>query len=244
MGHLARRIVFLTWIQVILEMGVERCATMTRKIVVGALLMLCLVSATGCAQSVEGWIVRTRNNQGDRALEAHNLKDAALAYRLALQVNPRDPHARAGAVSVQLELAEQAYRSGRLGDAVNDLSIAEKIDPKNPSVMDLRQQLSEARLKREIVISNYPSYKTAGQDIIRSYTQLHGLNTAVINSLKRFQYSYDTVDLSRAIDMSYELSQEIKRNLARLERFRQVVETGTGEGAESLTPPSSLLPLP
>lgn len=217
---------------------------MTRKIVVAAVLALCLLSTAGCARSVESWIVRTRDSQGDRALVAHNLKDAALAYRLALEVDPKDPHARAGAVSVQLELAEQAYRGGRLEEALNDLSIAEKIDPKNPSVMDLRQQLSEARLKREIVISNYPSYRPAGLDIIRSYTQLNALNTAIVNSLKRFQYSYDTVDLSRAIDMSYELSQDFKRNLARLERFRQVVETGTGTGAERLSPPSSLLPLP
>jgi tetratricopeptide (TPR) repeat protein len=229
---------------VIFATGVEPCATMTRKIVVAALLAACLVSTAGCAGPVVNWIVRTRDAQGDRALIAHNLKDAALAYRLALEVDPKDPHARAGAVSVQLELAEQAYRGGRLTDALNDLSVAEKIDPKDPSVIDLRQQLSEARLKRDIVISNYPSFKTAGQDIIRSYAQLNALNTSVVNSLKRFQYSYDTVDLSRAIDLSYELSQDVKRNLTRLERFRQVVETGTGTGHEKLSAPSSLLPLP
>ncbi|MGH7661895.1 MAG: hypothetical protein ACRENA_13395 [Vulcanimicrobiaceae bacterium] len=217
---------------------------MTRKIVVAALLALSLLSTTGCAGPVESWIVRTRDSQGDRALISHNLKDAALAYRLALDVDPRDPHARAGAVSVQLELAEQSYRSGRLADALDALAVAEKIDPKDPSVIDLRQQLSEARLKREIVISNYPSYRTAGQDIIRSYTQLNTLNTSIVNSLKRFQYSYDTVDLSRAIDMSYELNQDVKRNLTRLERFRQIVETGTGTGNERLAAPSSLLPLP
>lgn len=228
----------------IFRVGVERCAAMIRKIVVASLLALCLPWVAGCARPVESWIVRTRDNQGDRALAAHNLKDAALAYRLALAVDPKDPHARAGAVSVQLELAEQAYRGGRLGDALSDLSIAEKIDPKNPSVIDLRQQLSEARLKREIVISNYPSYRTAGQDIIRSYTQLNALNTSIVNSLKRFQYSYDTVDLSRALDMSYELNQEVKRNQGRLERFRQIVETGTGTGTERLAAPSSLLPLP
>lgn len=243
MGNLTRCVLFLARVQVISTVGVEPCAAMIRKIVV-SLLALCLLSTAGCAGAVESWIVRTRDNQGDRALSMHNLKDAALAYRLALEVDPKDPHARAGAVSVQLELAEQAYRGGRLADALGDLSIAEKIDPKNPSVMDLRQQLSEARLKREIVISNYPSYRTAGQDIIRSYTQLNALNTSIVNSLKRFQYSYDTVDLSRALDMSYELNQEIKRNQTRLERFRQVVETGTGTGAERLAPPSSLLPLP
>ena len=206
-------------------------------------LVLSTLATTGCARTVEAWIVRTRNNQGDRALQVHNLKDAALAYRLALDVNPRDPHARAGAVDVQVTLAAQAYRGGRLEEALADLSVAQRIDPKDPSVIDLAQVLSEARLKREIVISNYPTYKTAGQDIIHSYQQLNALNVSIINSLKRFQYSYDTVDLSRAIDSSYELGVEVKRNLSRLQRFRQVVETGTGQ-EERLSPPSSLLPLP
>ena len=206
-------------------------------------LVLSTLATTGCASTVEAWIVRTRDNQGDRALQAHNLKDAALAYRLALDVNPRDPHARAGAVNVQVALASQSYRGGKLQEALADLAIAQRIDPKNPSVIDLAQVLSEARLKREIVISNYPTYKTAGQDIIHSYQQLNALNLSIINSLKRFQYSYDTVDLSRAIDSSYELGVEVKRNLTRLQRFRQVVETGTGQ-EERLSPPSSLLPLP
>jgi len=217
---------------------------MLYRLAVVALLVLGTVAMTGCARTVESWIVRTRDNQGDRALKSQNLKDAALAYRLALAVNPKDAHARAGAVNVQLELATQAYRSGHLQDALNELSIAERIDPKNPSVIDLQQQLSEARLKREIVISNYPAYSSAGQDIIRSYIQLNTLNQSIVGSLKRFEYSYDTVDLSRAIDSSYELGIEVRRNLTRLQRFRQIVETGTGQENQQLTPPSSLLPLP
>jgi tetratricopeptide (TPR) repeat protein len=213
------------------------------------LLLLCAIVASavlpGCAGSVEAWIVRTRDHQGDRALEAKNLKDAALAYRLALAVNPNDPHARQGAVSVQLTLAEEAYRTGKLEDAINYLSLAEKISPTNPAVVDMRQTLSEARLKREIVVSNYPAYKAAGQDLIRSYTGLKTLNASILSSLKRFEYSYDTVDISRAIENSYELASEVARNTARLTRFRQVVETGTGESESShLASPSSLLPLP
>lgn len=222
----------------------KAAGSMLYRLAIVALLTLGTVAMTGCARTVESWIVRTRDNQGDRALKEHNLKDAALAYRLALAVNPKDPHARAGAVDVQLELATQAYRSGRLQDALNELSIAQRIDPKNPSVIDLQQQLSEARLKREIVISNYPAYATAGQDIIRSYIQLNALNQTIVASLRRFEYSYDTVDLGRAIDSSYELGVEVKRNLTRLQRFRQIVETGTGEENQQLTPPSSLLPLP
>ena len=203
------------------------------------------LALSGCAGAVESWIVRTRDHQGDRALAAGNIKDAALAYRLALQIDPNDAHARSGAISVQLELAEEAYRTGKLEEAINQLSVALKIAPKDPSVIDLQQQLSEARLKREIVISNFPAYQAAGQDLIRSYVQLRTLNEAIVTSLKRFQYSYDTVDITKAIENSSELTADMTRNTARLVRFRQVVETGTGQSeAEHLAAPSSLLPLP
>lgn len=218
---------------------------MLKKLVFALLPAIATVFLSGCAGSVESWIVRTRDHQGDRALEARNLKDASLAYRLALDINPQDAHARAGAVAVQLALAEDAYRLGKLEEAISYLSVAEKISPANSAVVDLRQQLSQARLKRDIVISNYPAYKLAGQDLIRSYTGLKTLDASIVASLKRFQYSYDTVDITRAIENSYELASEVSRSTLRLTRFRQTVETGTGETeTEHLGVPSSLLPLP
>jgi tetratricopeptide (TPR) repeat protein len=218
---------------------------MLKKLAFALTCTVAVLALSGCAGSVESWIVRTRDHQGDRALEARNFKDAALAYRLALDINPQDAHARAGAISVQLTLAESAYRTGKLEEAINYLAVAEKISPNNPSVIDLRQQFSQARLKREIVISNYPAYKAAGQDLMRSYTGLKTLNASILTSLKRFQYSYDTIDITRAIENSYELANEVTRNTARLTRFRQAVETGTGETeTEHLSAPSSLLPLP
>jgi tetratricopeptide (TPR) repeat protein len=215
--------------------------------VFAALLLGCVVLAqTGCAGAVESWIVRTRDNQGDRALRQGNLKEAALAYRLALEVNPQDPHARTGSVSVRLALAEIAYRNGKLEDALSELAVAEKIDPKNPNVVDLREQLSEARLKREIVLSNYPTYKATGQELIRAYAQLKAADQEIINGLKRFGYSYDTTDLSKAIEGSYELAGELSRNTARLAAFRQAVESGYGAQTPNVTlgAPASLLPLP
>jgi tetratricopeptide (TPR) repeat protein len=218
---------------------------MKQKLAFTLVAVLAAVTMTGCAGTVESWIVRTRDHQGDRALAAGNLKDASLAYRLALDVDPHDAHARAGAVSVQLSLAEDAYRNGKLEEAINYLSGALKVAPKDPSVVDLQQQLSQARLKREIVISNYPAYKAAGLDLIRSYVQLRALTDSVAASLRRFQYSYDTVDITKAIENSYELGADVTRNTARLTRFRQIVETGTGEAqADRLAQPSSLLPLP
>ncbi|MBV8425128.1 MAG: tetratricopeptide repeat protein [Candidatus Eremiobacteraeota bacterium] len=218
---------------------------MLKRIALLVVAVAALAATSGCAGTVESWIVRTRDHQGDRALAMRNLKDAALAYRLALDIDPHDAHARAGAISVQRELAEDAYRNGKLEEAINYLSGALKIAPKDPSIIDLQQQLSQARLKREIVISNYPAYKAAGLDLVRSYVQLRALNDSIVTSLKRFEYSYDTVDITKAIENSYELAGDVTRNTARLSRFRQIVETGTGEPqGERLAQPSSLLPLP
>lgn len=212
-----------------------------------ALVLTSVVLAqTGCAGAVESWIVRTRDNQGDRALQQGNLKEAALAYRLALEVNPADEHARTGAVSVRLALAELAYRNGKLDDAFSELAVAAKIDPTNPNVIDLREQLNQARLKREIVLSNYPTYKATGQELIRSYVQLKATDQDIVNGLKRFGYTYDTTDLAKAIEGSYQLAAEVSRNTSRLVAFRQAVESGYGAqtpGAGLAAPPS-LLPLP
>jgi len=51
---------------------------------------------SGCASKIEGWIVNTRVHQGKIAMVRGNARDAELAYRLALRVNPENPAARAG----------------------------------------------------------------------------------------------------------------------------------------------------
>ncbi|MBV8600602.1 MAG: hypothetical protein JO359_03450 [Candidatus Eremiobacteraeota bacterium] len=219
---------------------------MIRRLLCALLLGGALLSETGCAGAVESWIVRTRDAQGDRALQRGNLHDAALAYKLALDVSPADRHARAGAVAVQLSLAQGAYRNGKLEEAFAELDVAERIEPKNPYVVDLREQLSEARLKREIVLSNYPTYKASAQEIVRAYIQLRTVDQQIIASLRRFGYTYDTIDLNKAIDGSSLLGAEVAKNTARLVQFRQAVESGaTAESpGQALAPPSSLLPLP
>ena len=86
----ARRFVLRPWFR--------RSPLMVR-VARAVLLAVLLVAQTGCARGVESWIVRTRDNQGDRALRNGNIQEAALAYRLALQVNPLDRHTRAAAPS-------------------------------------------------------------------------------------------------------------------------------------------------
>jgi tetratricopeptide (TPR) repeat protein len=201
----------------------------------------------GCAAQVSRWIVATRDRQGDYALHAHNLPEASLAYKLALQVAPHDEHARQGAVTVQLALAAEYYRGGKLEDAFEALALAEAIDPENPRVADLRTSLEAARLKRELVTSNYPSYRSDANDIRRAYQRLRDLDARIVASIQRFGYSYDTTDLSDAIRDSYALNEQVVKNTNRLVSLRQLAESGLpdrAKGTETLAPPASLLPLP
>lgn len=205
--------------------------------------------ATGCAGSIEHWIVNTRNRQGDVALSRGSLLEAQLAYRLALRVDPNDAHARDGYSAVAMAIANHNYRAAQFDDALEELTTAAKYDPQSVRVQALRSQIEQAKLKREIVISNYPLYGETGTQIRRSYLGLKAINGRIITALQRFNYSYDTGELSRAIHDSYTLNSEVVKNTNRLINYRQLVESGVPETVKdrssgALAPSSSLLPLP
>jgi tetratricopeptide (TPR) repeat protein len=205
-----------------------------------------LVLTSGCAGTIEHWIVNTRVNQGNVALFRGNLPEAETAYRLALRVNPHDIRARGGFARVSAEIAEADYRKGDFDAASATLAEAQKYDPQNVRLQALRSELEDARLKREIVISNYPTYQGAGRQIRTAYADLNEQTMAILKNLKRFNYTYDTQDLTRAIQASYELQIEVSKNTNRLIAYRQLVESGV-PGTEQTTqtsPTGSLLPLP
>ncbi|MDQ6826821.1 MAG: hypothetical protein M3Z14_06440 [Candidatus Eremiobacteraeota bacterium] len=214
--------------------------------------MLCVVvlsGTIGCAAPIEHWIVDTRNHQGDVALERGSLSEAQLAYRLSLRVDPSDAHARSGYSAVALEIADRNYRAARFEDALDALTTAAKYDPASVRVQALRSQIEQAKLKREIVSSNYPLYKETGVQMQRSYQGLKAINARIIRMLQRFNYNYDTGELSRAIQESYQLNSEVVKNTNRLITFRQLVESGVPESVKdrssgALAPSTSLLPLP
>lgn len=214
------------------------------------LLLALLALATGlqgCAGTVEHWIVNTRVNQGEVALQNGSLHEAETAFRLALRVNPRDPRARAGFARASAAIAEADYRKGDFDDASATLNDAEKYDPQNVRLQALRSQLEDARLKREIVISNYPTYQGAGLQIQTAYGALNEQASAILKSLKRFNYTYDTQDLTKAIEDSYELQLDVAKNTNRLIAYRQLVESGvpaSTQSAQATAPTGSLLPLP
>jgi len=213
------------------------------------MLALALVFAAtgGCAESIGQAIVATRNHQGDLAMSNRNYTDAALAYRLALQLSPSDEHARAGLAEVQLKLADQLYQNSKFDEALAALAVAAKYDPQSVRLAALRSEIDDARIKREIVVSNFPAYRDNELAIRRSYASLKTQSAAVVAALQRFDYTYDSAQLSKAIQASYELNSEVARLTQRLINYRQLVESGSPEKtAEASTTSSaaSLLPLP
>ena len=203
----------------------------------------------GCAGSVEQWIVDTRVHQGDIALERGSLDEAQLAYRLALKVDPQNARARAGYSLVATEIADRQYKAGHLDDALATLLVAAKYDPQSVTMQGLRSEIEQAKIKREIVVSNYPTYRDTGAQIQKSYLQLKVMNAQIISSLKKFDYNYNIVELNKAIENSYELNQDVASNTNRLVAFRQLVESGVpaseqGASAPVSSTPTSLLPLP
>jgi tetratricopeptide (TPR) repeat protein len=207
-----------------------------------------LVSTTGCAGTVEHWIVNTRVNQGDVALQNGSLHEAETAYRLALRVSPKDVRARQGFATVSAMIAEADYRRGDFDDAMSTINDAQKYDPQSVRLQALRSQIDDARLKREIVISNYPTYEAAGLQIQTAYSALNDQAKDILKSLKRFNYTYDTQDLTKAIQNSYELQLDVAKITNRLIAYRQLVESGVPasekSAAASTSAGGSILPLP
>jgi tetratricopeptide (TPR) repeat protein len=201
---------------------------------------------SGCAAPIERWIVNTRVHQGDVALARGNARDAEIAYHLAMRVDPRDPQARAGFVSSVALLARIEYSKGSFDDALAMVEEGLAVDPQSAALAALKATLDEAKLQREIVISNYPTYRAAGLEIQRAYKQLNVTNELLLRNLRRFGYTFDTDELTNAIKRSYELQLDLAKDTNRLVLYRQLVSSGVPEAPSESTTfgAGSLLPLP
>lgn len=206
----------------------------------GALLL------TGCAGSIERWIVNTRVHQGDGALDRGNARDAALAYKLALHVDPYNSAARTGYVAAAVALARQEYDKGDFDDGLATVNAGLAVDPQSAPLAASKTTLESAKLKREIVVSNYPTYRVTGLELARAYQQLNAENVLVLRDLHHFAYTFDADDLTSAIKRSYELQLDIAKNTNRLIVYRQLVSSGVPETPSQTTTfgAASLLPLP
>ena len=136
---------------------------------------------------------------------------------------------------------------GAFDDALATVDEGLTVDPQSVSLAALKSTIEQAKLQREIVLSNYPTYRAAGLEIQRGYQQLNATNALLLRNLKRFGYTFDATELTAAIKRSYELELELTRNTNRLILYRQLVTSGVPERpSESTTSfgASSLLPLP
>lgn len=213
----------------------------------GRLLAIVLASGFalgGCAGSIENWIANTRVHQGDVALANYDAADALIAYGLALRVEPSNADARAGFVTASADQAQLQYSRGEFALALQTLGAALRLDPSSVRLQALKTEIEGARLKQEIVISNYPAYQHAGLLIRESYARLDEANLLILRALRRFQYTYDVADLSAAIRQSYQLQLEVQRDTSRLIAYRQLVQIGAPQSGTTPTTAGSLLPLP
>lgn len=220
---------------------------MPDKFISRVLAVLCAATVlSGCAGSIERWIVNTRVHQGEVAMARGDARDAELAYRLALRVDPKNGAARAGFVEAAAALAQRQYTKGTFEDALATVDEGLAIDPQSVRLAALKATIDQAKLQREIVLSNYPTYRTAGAEIQRAYQQLNLSNALLLHELKRFNYTFDTNELTTAIKRSYELELDLARNTNRLILYRQLVTSGVPEShaAASTFGAGSLLPLP
>lgn len=208
--------------------------------------ILAVAALSGCAHSIERWIVNTRVHQGEIAISRGNARDAELSYRLALRVDPKDPAARAGFVEAAAALAQIEYTKGTFDDALTTVDEGLAVDPQSVRLAALKATVEQAKLQREIVLSNYPTYRTAGLELQRAYQQLNVTDASLLRNLRRFGYTFDTNQLTAAIKRSYELQLELARLTNRLILYRQLVSSGTPEAPQASTTfgAGSLLPLP
>jgi tetratricopeptide (TPR) repeat protein len=218
---------------------------MKRLLVLAAVLAVC-VPLAACTSGVREFVVAQRNHQGDLALSRGNLTEAKIGYRLALQLAPSDAHARDGLVDVLTRLAEQQYEHSDFEGALEALAQAKTYDPQSVRVAELHDQVVQARVKRQIVIANYPNFSATGKLITKSYQEIPVLNKGIVKDLQRFEYTYDGANLTGAIKQSYSLQEEITRLTQRLINYRQLIESGApAKGADAAPSTSgSLLPVP
>jgi tetratricopeptide (TPR) repeat protein len=206
---------------------------------------LLAVGTAGCASTISHWIVNTRDHQGDVALAHRNDADASIAYQLALRVDPHDNHAKVGLVTAQTRLATALFATSRFDEAVAALQIAGKYAPGNPQIQSLQGEIEQAEIKRDIVVSNYPAYREVGASIRRQVDGFAPTTKHIGETLQRFDYTYDSNELTEALRECYQLDDDVRRVTARLIRYRQLVDAGAPESdTTDVEPPASLLPLP
>ncbi|MDQ6781798.1 MAG: hypothetical protein M3Z37_11685, partial [Candidatus Eremiobacteraeota bacterium] len=176
-----------------------------------ALLCASTLCLGGCAQSLTHWMVGVRSAQGDQALTRLNLKDAETEYALALALDPKNAHARTGLGKVLYLRAKEDFINSKLDDAEVAAQRALRYAPGDAATLALSNEIEAAKIRREIVISNYPLYGAIGSRLRPAFKSVTTTNAEIQKQLKAFASDYDTAHLTRAIILAADLQDEAHR---------------------------------
>lgn len=205
---------------------------------------ICLI-LTGCAGAMTSWLVNLRNSQGDSALANGKLVEAQKEYQLALALAPTDKHARAGLAQVLFQKASANFLAAKLDFAETEVRDALKYAPDDANAQALASEIEQAKIRRDIVIANYPAYASVGASIAASLKSVAATNKDIAKQVTAFGYDYDPTHLSKAIAEAYALQDELTRITQRLISYRTLVQAGVPKTQGLITTETpNLLPIP
>lgn len=219
------------------------CIMGRRAIIIGALL--CALCSSGCAQPLTHWVVNLRISQGDAALAIPHLSEAEKEYTLALDLDPKNLRARAGLAKALFLTAKDDYVNSKLDEASAEIVRALKYAPSDAATLALASEIDQAKIRREIVIANYPLYGSINAALAPVFKQITASNKVIAAQVKAFSSDFDTTHLTRAIAESYDLEDEAHRMGLKVIAYRALVQSGQQKAsAPSESSAPSLLPIP
>jgi tetratricopeptide (TPR) repeat protein len=220
--------------------------SISTKLSVCALAAVVIAAVAGCGGgSVARWMVDLRSSQGDTALKSGNVAEALGEYDLALRLDPKNAHARAGLAQALTLRAQAEFANSKLEEAGADIAKAHFYAPSDAVTQALAGQIEQATIRREVVVANYPLYGSMATSIGDSLKTIVSTNAQIEKELKKFRADYDTNHLTKAIVESYDLEDEAHRVTLRLTSYRALVQSGAvNRQAAAAADAPNLLPIP
>ena len=152
----------------------------------------------------------------------------------------------AGYVLAAAGLAQAEYTKGSFDDALATIREGLAVDPESVRLdalkTDDRKRQAQAR-DRDLELPDLSRSRVRNRAGLRTTRRDE---QAAAQSLKRFNYTFDSDDLTDAIKRSYELQLDLAKNTNRLIAYRQLVTSGVPQAPSEATggTTTSLLPLP
>lgn len=207
--------------------------------------LVCALATSGCAGPITEWMINLRNAQGDTALARPSLLEAEKEYRLALALDKKNAHARTGLARALYLQARADFIESHLDEAADEVTQSLHYDPNDAAALALFNQIAQAKIRREVVIANYPLYGSIHAALAPTFKTVAESGKEIQLQVHLFASDFDPAHLTKAIATSYDLEDEVHRLGQRLVVYRGYVTSGAAKAAattESSAP--SLLPIP